>query len=103
MNLTRCFLSGLNFTSICVILCLLVPRRIGASKSKTHSGVLHEDVQWTHLADDKDFGSSRKYLEKYMRNKTRTHCSCGPTLFQKKFCSSDFGKFSIDVLINARM
>ncbi|KAM7542643.1 hypothetical protein Aperf_G00000012516 [Anoplocephala perfoliata] len=43
-----------------------------------------------YLKQDVDFGSTREALENHMRNKTKKYCSCGPALFQRKYCSSDF-------------
>ncbi|KAM7532693.1 hypothetical protein Aperf_G00000130067 [Anoplocephala perfoliata] len=50
-----------------------------------------EDVQpKIYLKQDVDFGSTREALENHMRNKTKKYCSCGPSLLQRKYCSSDF-------------
>ncbi|KAM7542695.1 hypothetical protein Aperf_G00000012535 [Anoplocephala perfoliata] len=50
-----------------------------------------EDVQpKIYLKQDANFGSTRENLEKHMQNKTKKYCSCGPSIFQNKYCSSDF-------------
>ncbi|KAM7542887.1 hypothetical protein Aperf_G00000012437 [Anoplocephala perfoliata] len=37
-----------------------------------------------------DFGPPCETLKNQMRNRTKMYCSCGPSLFQRKYCSSDF-------------
>ncbi|KAM7541513.1 hypothetical protein Aperf_G00000046091 [Anoplocephala perfoliata] len=103
MKLSGCFHSALNATSICIILCFFfVPRGIRACRPRNQSeasttpqpnlnvSVLNKDAQRTHFSFDEDFRSNGVALENYMLNKKRAHCLCGPILFQRKFCSSDF-------------
>ncbi|KAM7542134.1 hypothetical protein Aperf_G00000012395 [Anoplocephala perfoliata] len=66
---------------------------IGASfldtTNQNGNGDLHVQLK-SSLEDDVDFGSSREALENYMRRETSKACDCGPILFQKKYCTSDF-------------
>ncbi|KAM7542907.1 hypothetical protein Aperf_G00000012603 [Anoplocephala perfoliata] len=87
------FLAELSFTLICVFLCLLTPRQIGASLLDTTNtnGNGDSNVQLkSSLEDDVDFGSSHEAMEYYMRREKSKACNCGPIPFQKKYCTSDF-------------
>ncbi|KAM7542041.1 hypothetical protein Aperf_G00000012443 [Anoplocephala perfoliata] len=58
------------------------------SNSNVNDG---EDVQSKiYLKQDIEFESAREAMANHMRNKAKNYCSCGPALFQRKYCSSDF-------------
>ncbi|KAM7542826.1 hypothetical protein Aperf_G00000012457 [Anoplocephala perfoliata] len=61
-------------------------------RNTTNSNVKDgEDVQpKIYLKQDIEFGSAREAMANHMRNKAKNYCSCGPSLFQRKYCSSDF-------------
>ncbi|KAM7542408.1 hypothetical protein Aperf_G00000012481 [Anoplocephala perfoliata] len=89
------FLTGSNFTLICVLLLvfLLIPRPIGASflnTTKTNSNGVGGAQQKICLKQNVEFKSSREVLENELRKRTKKFCSCGLALFQRKYCSSDF-------------
>ncbi|VDD75032.1 unnamed protein product [Mesocestoides corti] len=82
MRLSNYIVSGLQFSTICALLCFLVPRRTTAYRQRNSA----EYQDSTAL----DFAADRSSLEAHMRQHTRSYCTCGEALLQSKFCKHDF-------------
>ncbi|CDI97302.1 hypothetical protein EmuJ_000106900 [Echinococcus multilocularis] len=76
-------ISGVHFTTACVLLFFLMPRRTGAYRQRSFSNYRTPDTAV-------DFAADRDQLETHMRQNTRSYCTCGNDILQSRFCRQDF-------------
>lgn len=84
-HLPRYLVSAVHFTTTCVLLFFLIPRRTGAYRQRNVSG-------YRTFNTAVDFGADREQLEAHMRQHTRSFCTCGNDILQSRFCKQDFGR-----------
>eukprot|EP00108_Taenia_solium_P011883 TsM_000627800 transcript=TsM_000627800 gene=TsM_000627800 len=82
-RLPRYLVSGVHFTTACVLLFLLMPRRTTTYRQRNFSG-------YRTFNTAVDFGADREHLEAHMRQHTRSFCTCGNDILQSRFCKQDF-------------
>ncbi|KAL5109009.1 Transmembrane emp24 domain-containing protein 4 [Taenia crassiceps] len=82
-RLPRYLVSGVHFTTACVLLFLLMPRRTAAYRQRNFSSFRTFNAAV-------DFGTDREHLEAYMRQHTRSFCTCSNDILQSRFCKQDF-------------
>ncbi|VDM31704.1 unnamed protein product [Hydatigera taeniaeformis] len=82
-RLPRYVVSGVHFTTACMLLFFLMPRRTGGYRQRNFSS-------YRASSTAVNFGADREHLEAHMRQHTRSFCTCGNDILQSRFCKQDF-------------
>ncbi|KAM7535957.1 hypothetical protein Aperf_G00000100020 [Anoplocephala perfoliata] len=97
MKSSHCFRrTGLDFISICIIVCFLLSQQVGVCKSSVISAFSDIRRQYPYegylynVTDEEEVQSNREDWENYVRDRKGKNCVCLLDLFQSKYCSADF-------------